>query len=263
MLKIEDLSVQDKNASFLLKQVSIDIPDGSIIGLTGHSGSGKTTLIRSVFGMLHEDCHISSGKICTDDVALTDISGKSHRKLCGNYIGYIPQMPMTAFDSRVKIGTQMKETFKQKLHLSSVDAVKLAEEKLWSVNLKDTKRVLNAYPGELSGGMLQRVAAAFVLGMSPQYIFADEPTAALDEENRDLLLAVMRKQMKGKGILFASHDVQALKVLCEKVYVIGKGEIIEQGSMKMLLKEPKSEWMKQFAKVSGSETSDEWKWESL
>lgn len=91
---------------------------------------------------------------------------------------------MTAFDSRLKIGYQMRETFVNRLHLNTSEATDLAKEKLVSVNLKDTDRILGAYPSELSGGMLQRVAAAILLGMSPDYVLADEPTAALDEENR-------------------------------------------------------------------------------
>lgn len=133
----------------------------------------------------------------------------------------------------------------------------LAREKLAAVNLKDTERVLGAYPSELSGGMLQRVAAAILLGMSPDYILADEPTAALDEENRDLLLQIMQKQMEGKGILFVSHDVAALKTLCQNVYVLGNGKMIEHGTMKMLLENPQTDWMKQFSMLSHKESRGE------
>ena len=139
----------------------------------------------------------------------------------------------------------------------------LAIEKLISVNLKDTERVLEAYPNELSGGMLQRVAAAILLGMSPDYILADEPTAALDGENRDLLLSIMRDQMKDKGILFVSHDVAALKGLCQNVYVLGTGKIIEYGTMDTLLSYPQTDWMKQFSMLSHKESWGEWKWEKL
>lgn len=241
----------------------MEIPAGQIIGLTGHSGSGKTTLLRSIFGMLHTSCHIDAGKILLDDVDLSHLSRKSHRELCGKKLGFIPQNPMTAFDSRLKIGFQIRETFTNRLQMSSNEAMALAREKLAAVNLKDTERVLGAYPSELSGGMLQRVAAAILLGMSPDYILADEPTAALDEENRDLLLQIMQKQMEGKGILFVSHDVAALKTLCQNVYVLGNGKMIEHGTMKMLLENPQTDWMKQFSMLSHKESRGEWKWEKL
>lgn len=215
MLKIEQLDVKERSGRYLLKDISMEIPAGQVIGLTGRSGSGKTTLLRSVFGMLHTSCHIEAGKILLDNVDLSHLSRKSHRELCGKRLGFIPQNPMTAFDSRLKIGCQMRETFINRLHLNGSAATEMAKETLVAVNLKDTERVLGAYPSELSGGMLQRIAAAILLGMSPDYILADEPTAALDEENRDLLLLIMREQMKDKGILFVSHDVAALKTLCQ------------------------------------------------
>ncbi len=263
MLKINQLSVKEKFGRLLLDQVTIEIPSGAIIGLTGHSGSGKTTLLRSVFGMLHRDCQIKEGKIFIDGIDLHGLSRREHRALCGKKIGFIPQNPMTAFDSRLKIGCQIQETFQRRLQLTKSKAIVLAKEKLDLVNLTETPRVLNAYPGELSGGMLQRVAAAILLGMSPDYILADEPTAALDEENRNLLLAVLQTQMRDKGILFVSHDVGVLQKLCNKVYVMGAGKVIEQGKMEQLLTKPKTDWMKQFSSLSKKENRGEWAWEKL
>jgi len=263
MLKIEQLSVREKSGRYLLKDIFMEISAGQVIGLTGHSGSGKTTLLRSVFGMLHRTCHIYGGKILLDDIDLSHLSRRSHRKLCGKRLGFIPQNPMTAFDSRVRIGRQMQETFEKRMNLEKREAYVLAKEKMQLVNLKDTTRILEAYPGELSGGMLQRVAVAILLGMSPDYILADEPTAALDEENRDLLLSIMQKEMNQKGILFVSHDVDALKTLCHKVYVLGEGKIIEHGKMETLLSEPKTDWMRQFSSLSCKESRGNWEWEKL
>ena len=138
MLKIEPLDVKERSGRYLLKDISMEIPAGQIIGLTGHSGSGKTTLLRSIFGMLHTSCHIDAGKILLDDVDLSHLSRKSHRELCGKKLGFIPQNPMTAFDSRLKIGFQIRETFTNRLQMSSNEAMALAREKLAAVNLKDT-----------------------------------------------------------------------------------------------------------------------------
>lgn len=263
MLKIHQLSVKEKSGRLLLDQVSLEIPSGAIIGLTGHSGSGKTTLLRSIFGMLHTDCQIKNGEILMDDTDLLCLSPRQHRSLCGKKLGFIPQNPMTAFDSRLKIGYQIQETFQKRLQLNQTNAIQLSREKLDLVNLKDTQRVLNAYPGELSGGMLQRVAAAMLLGMSPDYILADEPTAALDEENRNLLLEVLGKKMQDKGILLVSHDVDALQKICNNVYVLGAGRVIEQGSMDQLLTKPQTDWMNQFAGLSRIESRGRWEWEKL
>ena len=263
MLKIERLEVKEKSGRCLLKDISMEIPAGQIIGLTGQSGAGKTTLLRSILGMLHTNCSISAGTILLDDVDVSMLSRKAHRELCGKRLGFIPQNPMTAFDSRLKIGYQMEETFINRLYLNRDDAKALAKKYLIAVNLKSTDRVLQAYPFELSGGMLQRVAAAMLLAMAPDYILADEPTAALDEENRDLLFSIIQEQMKDKGILFVSHDISALTLVCRNVYVLGAGKIIETGTMDRLLAHPKTEWMKRFSIVSRIENRGEWKWEKL
>ncbi len=263
MLRIDNLSVKGKSGRYLLQNISMEVPKGTVVGLTGHSGSGKTTLLRSVFGMLHPNCIVDNGKILLDDSDLLQLSNNQHRALCGRKICFIPQNPMTAFDSRLKIGFQMRETFTGQLHLSRSRAIELAEEMLISVNLRDTKRIMDAYPSELSGGMLQRVAASILIGMSPDYILADEPTAALDEDNRNLLLHIMSSQMNAKGILFVSHDVAALKTLCQNVFVLGNGRIIEHGRMDILLSNPQTEWMRHFSELSQRESRGEWKWEKL
>lgn len=134
MLKIEQLDVKERSGRYLLKDISMEIPAGHVIGLTGKSGSGRTTLLRSILGMLHTSCHIDAGKILLDDIDLSHLSRKSHRELCGKKLGFIPQNPMTAFDSRLKIGYQMQETFVNRLHLNTSEATDLAKEKLFSVN---------------------------------------------------------------------------------------------------------------------------------
>lgn len=263
MLEVNKLWVREKEGKILLKDISLKLEKGKIIGLTGQSGSGKTTVIRSILGMLHEDCRVIQGSISIDGNNLSGLSRKKRRDLCGREIGYIPQMPMTAFDNRIKIGKEMMETFCVRLNISKEKAENLARDKLADVNLMDVKRVMNAYPTELSGGMLQRIAIAILLGLVPEYILADEPTAALDEENQDLVLEIMKKQMPDKGILLVSHDINALCNMCSQVYVIGGGELLESGKMETLLKRPNTSWMKEFAAISKTKKRGEWKWMEL
>lgn len=260
MLEIRQLAVTEPSGRLLLDDMSLVIEPGRITGLTGHSGSGKTTLLCSILGILHKGCRIKKGEVLLDGTNLLTLSGKQHRKLCGKTIGFIPQVPMTAFDSRIKIGRQILETFRTQLKLNRTEAAQLAKAKLAAVNLNDVDRVMEAYPAELSGGMLQRVAAALILGMAPDYLLADEPTAALDEENRDLFLQIMKEQMNDKGILFVSHDVRALQDICAEVIVIGDGRVLEQGSMAQIISSPVSSWTKQFAQLTGITRQEEWTW---
>ena len=135
---------------------------------------------------------------------------------------------MTAFDSRLKIGYQMRETFVNRLHLNKSEATDLAKEKLVSVNLKDTDRILGAYPSELSGGMLQRVAAAILLGMSPDYVLADEPTASLDPDRGQEIAQLIRKEVKSKNksAIMVTHD-RSILTYVDTIYELKHGQLLK------------------------------------
>lgn len=235
MLKLKNVEVKTQENNLILENISIEIERGTIVGLTGESGAGKTSIIRVILGFLGKGCRLSNGKVSIDNLALKALSPKEKRALCGTTIGYIPQNPMTAFDRQLKIGQQIKETFCTRLKLSKNEARRLIIEKLKEVNLYDYEHILRCKPIELSGGMLQRVIFAILLGLEPKYVLADEPTSALDENNRDLILALLEKQKKVSGILFISHDLVALDRLCEKVVILQKGKFIKETTPKELI----------------------------
>lgn len=120
--------------------------------------------------------------------------------------------------------------------------------------------MLDSYPAQLSGGMLQRAAAALLLALHPRYILADEPTSALDAENRTLLLELLEQQRESAGILFISHDVAALRALCGTVYVMEHGMLTEQGTMQELLEHPKQAWTKEYAAANRPVNREGWIW---
>ena len=251
MLEIKNLTVKVKNDTPILTDVSLSIDEGTCIGLTGASGSGKTTLIKSIMGMNSGDLEIAQGQILLDGDNLLIHGAKERRALCGKTIGFIPQNPMTAFFPHAKMERQIIETLRMHTGL------------LRQVNLTDTKRVLSAYPGELSGGMLQRVAMALILGTKPKYVLADEPTSALDEANRDLLLELLRKYQKTAAILFISHDTEAMKALCPITHVMERGKIIETQATEQLFIHPQQPWTKRFAEAACHREEVNWKWTAL
>ncbi|MEY8352017.1 ABC transporter ATP-binding protein [Lachnospiraceae bacterium 54-53] len=263
MLEINELCVGTKNRCSLLHQVSLKIRTGEIWGLTGESGAGKSTLLKSIMGILGEGCGIKSGEILVNGQDILGLKPEEHRKLCGNVLGFIPQNPMTAFDRRMTIKKQMLETLKCRRGMNRRDSLELTEAVFKEVNLKDTDRILCSYPGELSGGMLQRIAAALLIMLDPAVILADEPTAALDEENRLQLLKILKAKSDTAGILFISHDVEALKEICSNVMVMENGCITETGTMEELLESPKREWMRKFASAYHPIDGEEWKWKEL
>lgn len=258
MLEVTDLSVTAKDGTILLKNVSLKIEPCQAIGLTGQSGAGKTTLLRSLLGLLNPGCQVSGGEIWIDGGALSQLSRKERRLLRGTALGFIPQNPMTAFDSRIKIGAQMAETLRLRVGSSKADAQRQSRELLAELGIEEPDRILDSLPGQLSGGQLQRVTVALLLALKPKYILADEPTSALDEENRRLLLELLAKQ--SAGILFTSHDVAALETLCTTVHVMEHGQITESGSMGDLLDNPKQAWTKDFSAAWKSPDKEGWTW---
>lgn len=197
MMEVKDLTARTRKGKLLLDHVSFTLEPGGCTGLTGASGSGKTTLLKALLGVSDSDVAICGGQFLLDGKDLLQQTEKVRRELCGTTLGFIPQNPMTAFNLHVSVGAQMAETFRKRLHIEKRAAQKLSMEALKKVHLTDSERVYRAYPGQLSGGMLQRVTMAILLGLSPRYIFADEPTSALDEDNKSYLtqeLARMKQQ---------------------------------------------------------------------
>lgn len=263
MLEIKDLSVAGRGGVPLLDRVSFTLKPGGCIGLTGASGAGKTTLIKAVMGILDQTCRIISGDILLDGVSLASLEPAKRRALCGTTLGFIPQNPMTAFDRHRRIGRQMNETFRLRLGISREEADRLARKKLAEVNLPDPGRVMNAWPSQLSGGMLQRVAMALLHGMNPRYILADEPTSALDEANRDLLVRSLAAGRKDAGILFLSHDAAAIRALCPQILVMERGRLVTNADTEELFAHPATPWAERFAASIAAEKGDDWQWTEL
>lgn len=211
-------------------------------------------------GILDGNSCVSTGEIWVENKSLRQLSAKERRLLCGTILGFVPQNPMTAFDPRLKLKRQMVETLCLRTGLGKAAALSQAQELLLSLGLTQPERVLDAYPSQLSGGMLQRVAAALLIALKPQYILADEPTSALDAQNRTLLLTLLAEQKLQAGILLISHDVQALTDLCEIVHVMVCGRLVEAAPMLDLLTNPQQEWTKTFAAAYQPVRKEQWVW---
>lgn len=261
MIKIDRLSVTAKDGARLLSDISFNLEKGKILGLTGASGSGKTTLLRTIMGNLAPNHNITEGTIYIDSESIISMSKKKHRNLCGVKIGYIPQNPMTAFDNRIKVGNQLIEILCCKKSIKKEEANFLITEKLQELHLGC--EVLENYPSSLSGGMLQRIIVALLLVLSPDYILADEPTSALDEKNAKILVMLLTKESNNRGVLFVSHDVAAIKKLCDELIILENGCIIEQDSFDALISNPKSNWTKAFSKHLHERKENSFKWTKL
>jgi len=263
VLEVRNLTVREPRGALLLENVGFAVPRQRAIGLTGESGAGKSTLLKAIMGILDSRLRVVSGGIALDGRALENLPPRLRRACCGTMLGFIPQNPMTAFDGRIRIAGQMVETFRLRLGLSGADALALAAESLAAVNLRDVDRVLQSFPAQLSGGMLQRIALALAVGLKPRYILADEPTSALDAGNREMLVELLAGQLESAGILLISHDIDALGALCSEIFVMEKGRITESGPMDKLINRPERSWTRTLAAACQNRRKGGFSWTDL
>ena len=247
MLEVQNLSVIARNGDQLLNQISFQIETGEAVGLTGQSGAGKTTLLKALLGILSGGCQVSGGTIQVDGQSLWALSPRKRRELCGTTLGFIPQNPMTAFDPRLKLGRQMEETLRLRAGVSGKAALERAETLLADLGLSQPRRVLDSYPAQLSGGMLQRAAAALLLALHPRYILADEPTSALDPEMVGDVLAVMKKlAADGMTMLVVTHEMGFAREAADRVIFIDGGVIVEDSEPQEFFAHPKNKRLQDF-----------------
>ena len=249
LLEIEDLSVafkQDSDSVKVVDGISLTINQGEIVAVVGESGSGKSVSAGAITRLHNEKkCFYETGKIFFNGNDILNFSKKQLLDIRGNKISYVFQEPMHALNPLLKIKTQLFETLKQ--HCSEIEDInKQVAELLESVGLDDTKRVLGAYPHELSGGMQQRVMIAMALISSPDLIIADEPTTALDVTTQkkiiELLLEIQKKN--NISILLITHNLSLLKGVADRIYVMYAGSILEYGDTTELLSNPRHPYTK-------------------
>ena len=262
VLELKDLHVtlrQHRRATELVKGVSFAVGPGECLGILGESGSGKSMSMKAAMGLLDKGFSVS-GTATFQGEALLEKSGEELRRLRGGRVGIVLQNPMTCFDPLYRVGDQIAESFAAHNSWSGEEIRRRSLELLEKMRIRSPEEVLEKYPHQLSGGMLQRAAAALLMALHPKYILADEPTSALDAENRTLLLELLEKQRETAGILFISHDVAALRALCGTVYVMEHGMLTEQGTMQELLEHPKQAWTKEYAEANRPASREGWTW---
>ena len=232
-----------------LKDVSLTIPDGDVYGIIGMSGAGKSTLVRCI-NMLERP---TEGEVIVNGQRLDTMTPAQLRAA---------RREITMIFQRFNL--LMQRTVLKNvcfpMELSGTPAAQARKRALELLDLVGLRDKADAYPAQLSGGMLQRAAAALLMALHPKYILADEPTSALDAENRTLLLELLEKQRETAGILFISHDVAALRALCGTVYVMEHGMLTEQGTMQELLEHPKQAWTKEYAEANRPASREGWTW---
>jgi len=211
--------------------------EAEIVGLAGESGSGKSMTTLAILGLAHTVGATVSGSIRLDGTELTTLSQRDLRDRRGRQIAAIFQSPASAFSPVFKVGRVVLGALR--LHgMSKAEAAEAAARAMRQVLLPPD--LLDRYPGQLSGGQLQRVAIALALALQAEVLLADEPTSALDVTVQAEVLDLLRglREREGMSVLLISHDLAVVAEVCDRVGVMRAGRIVEQGPAGRVLSAP-------------------------
>ena len=245
LLQVRDLSVTfgtGANAVEAVKHVSFDIARGETVALVGESGSGKSVTALSVLQLLpYPMARHPSGSIRFQGQELVGAAAGELLKVRGNRVSMIFQEPMTSLNPLHTIERQVNEVLILHKNLTREAARRRTLELLEQVGIPDAAKRLDAYPHQLSGGQRQRVMIAMALANEPDLLIADEPTTALDVTIQAQILKLLKSlQAKyGMALLFITHDLGFVRKIADRVCVMTKGEIVEQGPVVEVFDRPK------------------------
>ena len=240
LLEVIDLSVAI-GATRIIKNVSLEVRAGEILGLVGASGSGKSMTALSIMRLLPSTAS-STGVTRLNGETLSSMPEAQMQAIRGRDIAMVFQEPASALNPLMRIGDQVAETVRSHGRTSEMQAQASAREALDLVGLQGEQGALDRLPYELSGGQRQRVAIAMAMVLSPQFLIADEPTTALDviAQAQVLLLLQGLVRTRNMGMILVTHDLAVIAQFADRVAVMHQGEIVEQASAAEILRRPRN-----------------------
>jgi oligopeptide/dipeptide ABC transporter ATP-binding protein len=242
LLSIRDLRVglrRRGETSEIVRGVNLDVAPGEKLGIVGESGSGKTLTILSVLQLLPAPLEILGGSVSFDGEDLRGVSSRRLREIRGGEVAMVYQDPTSSLNPLLRVGTQIVETLRAH-GAERNEAEARTREVIGHVGLSDPERVANAFPHELSGGMLQRVMIAIALSTSPRMLVADEPTTALDVTIQQQILELVEtlQAETGMAVVWVTHDLGVVARLVDRVAVMYAGRIVEQAATRDIFERP-------------------------
>lgn len=210
--------------------VSIQVPEGKIIGIVGESGCGKSMTAMSVMGLLRYPGKVVDGTILLDGRDITHLKPKELAQVRGNEISMIFQEPMTSLNPVYPVGRQVREAILLHQKMSKEEAKQKVIEIFQAVGIPEPEKRYDSYPHQLSGGLRQRVMIGMAMVCKPKVMIADEPTTALDVTIEAQILRLMKKLCKEQGtsIILITHNMGVVAEVCDYVYVMYAGKVMEQ-----------------------------------
>ncbi len=242
-----------------VSDVNLAINPVQIHGLVGESGSGKSTLGLAMMRYLARNARITEGTIDFDGADLVQLPLRTIEGVWGGKMGLVPQNPMDALNPSLKIARQMTELTRLHLGIGKSEARDRAVSALARVQIADPEQVIDRYPHQLSGGMLQRVMIAMAMSTRPKLTILDEPTTALDVTTQAVILDLIRDLIKAEkaAALYVSHDLGTVAQLCDFVTVLYAGEVMESAGVAELFAQPKHPYTAGLLACLPSESAEE------
>lgn len=243
-LAIKGLSLEFPTFSGSIKaldNVSIEVGKAEIVGVVGESGCGKSVTTMAATGLLPKGRYkITGGSVSLFGRATLTMDDKELQNMRGKVVSTIFQEPMNALNPTIRIGKQLTDIIMRHEGTNLEDAKQRAHDILADMLIGEPERIMRAYPFELSGGMRQRVLTAMAFSCNPGLIIADEPTTALDVTVQAVILRLIQNRARrtGTSVIFISHNVAVVSQLCDRIYVMYAGRIVEHGATRAVLDAP-------------------------
>ena len=250
LVKVKNLTISFKqydNIVHAVRGISFEINQGESLGIVGESGSGKSVTFMTVMGLMNSPTSIVEADLIEiDGVNILDKSKENIKKIRGKIAAMVFQDSMTSFDPLHTIGYQIAETIVTHKNIDNKKALRQAEHLLERVEIQNANKVLNYYPHQLSGGMLQRAMIAMALSCEPKLLIADEPTTALDVTVQAQILQLLTdiQQETNMSFVMITHDLGVIAETVDRVLVMYSGKIMENSNVFDIFNQPKHPYTK-------------------
>ena len=250
LVKVENLRISFKqydNIVHAVRGISFEINQGESLGIVGESGSGKSVTFMTVMGLMNSPTSIVEADLIEiDGINVLDQSKENIKKIRGKIAAMVFQDSMTSFDPLHTIGYQIAETIITHKDIDNKEALRQAEHLLERVEIQNADKVLNYYPHQLSGGMLQRAMIAMALSCEPKLLIADEPTTALDVTVQAQILQLLTdiQQETNMSFVMITHDLGVIAETVDRVLVMYSGKIMENSNVFDIFNQPKHPYTK-------------------
>ncbi len=228
-----------------VKNVDLQVSASETVAVVGESGSGKSQMVMAAMGLLASNGE-AEGEVDYRGRNILGLSKSELNTIRGSKITMIFQEPMTSLDPLYTIGSQIVEPIVRHQNISGDQAHKRALDILKLVRIQHPERRMRSYPHELSGGQRQRVMIAMAIANEPDLLIADEPTTALDVTIQAEILGLMAdlRRRLGMGLIFITHDLNIVRRIADRVYVMKSGEVVEEGEVKRIFESPRHPYTK-------------------